>query len=190
MRIANKSKGNIITAMAFLFAVGCVAVIIFFDWALYWAYYKPLYTLFGSSLYLPFYLYIGGILIIIAFLLFVVFSPRERHENSYIVGKIVAGAFAVAVLFFAGRDVCRDIRFIENEGYLTIACNVRALRAVHHRKSTSYEIYSAEKRNGKIVDIEMDFYQYHELQQKYGEHGHEIITVYYLPHTERMLKYE
>jgi hypothetical protein len=158
------------------------------EWALYWIYYKPFYTLFKNSIYLPLYLhYAGSTLFFVALFIFWIIKSRKK------INKILLLIITVAVMFLYLRNFYKDIVFASAEKYKTIESDIGSLE----RKRNSgrygryyYEIKSSEKTDGKYVHIRMDFYQYTELLKSKNGGGNRIITVCYLPNTERMLKYE
>ncbi|GHT22434.1 hypothetical protein FACS189430_04220 [Bacteroidia bacterium] len=188
-KLKNKEMAKPQFLVVILFMAIVVIIALFLpkvgEWALYWIYYKPFYTLFKSSIYLPLYLHYTGSTLFIA-ALFILWIINSRKKTN----KILLLIIMAAVMFLCLRNVYKDIVFASAEKYKTIECNIGSLE----RKRNSgrygryyYEIKSSEKIDGKYVQIRMDFYQYTELlKSKNG--GNRIITVCYLPNTERMLK--
>jgi hypothetical protein len=120
-----------------------------------------------------------------------VFVWKDREKANIII-KIILSISVIAYLLFIGRDIYKDIFFIVKDKYLITECNTSTLQEIYHRKQHyTYEISTIEKINNKRqLNIEMDFYQYNELKGKFGGNSNKIITVWYLPNTKRMLKYE
>jgi hypothetical protein len=157
----------------------------FSHWARYWIYYKPLYTIFENSIYLPFYLHAASILILFGGL-FIVNLKFECKVYTKIIWVLIVGTG----LFFIGRNIYKDIIFMNTKKYLTVECNLNTLRSYRSRRNKYYEIYSTEKINGKTLSVKMDFYQYNKLLNERKENKNRIIKIHYLPNTKRMLIYE
>lgn len=177
-------------------------LVLFHRWMVYWLWYTPLYALFPNSLYLEFYLHIVVLLLACAGLAYLaVLNCRwERPLKKSTAAKaVVVIALGIAGAFFIGRDACRDIRFINEEKYLTAECRIETL---HISRSTSrrsrvgggrrryYGISTLEHlNNGRPLNIRMNFYHYRQLLHLQKADSAETVTVYYLPHSRRMLKY-
>jgi hypothetical protein len=166
-----------------IFVFLCI-LITFSSWARYWIYYKPFYTIFENSVYLPFYLYAARILILFGGL----FVANLIYKFK-IWAKLIMVLTTGATLFFLGRDIYKDIIFMNTEKYLTIECDLNTLKIHRSRRNRYYKIQSAARINGKALSIEMDFYQYNKLLKEQKENGYRIIMVPYLPNTKRMLMY-
>ncbi len=96
-------------------------------------------------------------------------------------------------------DAYKDMNFAVKEKYLTVRCDINTLRSYLYRRSGGgrripsrrFDISSVEQTaNGRRLFIDMDFYQYRELLKLRQQDSNKIVTVYYLPNSERMLKYE
>ncbi len=169
-------------------------LVLFYRWAMYWLWYTPLYALFPDSLYLEFFLHIVVLLLACAGLVcMAVLSCRwERPlKKSTVAGAVVVIALGIAGAFFIGRDACRDIRLINKEKYLTAECRIETLHKYRSRCLVYYEISAPECLNNgrRPLNIRMNFYHYRQLLHLQRADSAETVTVYYLPHSRRMLKY-
>jgi hypothetical protein len=190
MTMDKKHKDDIIGIITFILSLLVIVSSYFHSWMRLWIYYKPFYSIFKNSFYLPFYLHIGGFLAFFALLIIAAIAVWKDKEKANVIGKIDVSLFVIAYLFI-GREIYQDIIFISKENYLTIECDASTVKEIRHRRYYTYEILSAEKTHeNKYFYLEMDFYQYNQLKEKYSENRTEIITVWYLPNTKRILRYE
>lgn len=196
-----KKTNDLLSILAVAAIVGLYLMFIFGRWTTYWLWYKPVYAMFPDSLYLPLYLHLSSFAIM-CIVLFVVaiFLVRKPRTKSGVAGAIFLGALSIAMMVLAGQDCHNDIVFTRNEKYLTAECRLSSLHG-HGRRSgnrhdklkpntSRFHIESAEKIDGKYRDIEMNFYQYRELQRIREADGDRMLRVHYLPNTGIMLKYE
>ncbi len=166
----------------------------------YCIYYMPFYAIFPNSLYLPLYLYAGGhILVGILFLTVTKALMSKPRKKSHAFIAIVPVALAIIFIVFMNMDAYKDVNFAVKEEYLTVECNINTLRSYLYRRSGGgrripsrrFDISSVEYTNqGRRLSIDMDFYQYRKLLKLREQDSNRIVTVYYLPNSERMLKYE
>lgn len=183
-------------AAALLLAFVMFLVVIVYRGFRYYIWYKPLYALFPDNLYLPLYLNVAeNIILGAAILLAAVFmlgQYRTKKDSSKwnIIGGFMFGIMAIALLFFSSRNAYKDMLFAGSEKYLTAECNISSIRVRKSRAYRYYEIQPAEQIAGKRLYIQLNYYQYRELLKLQRENGDKMLTVYYLPNTGRMLKYE
>ena len=187
-------KSNDITKDKIFRLLIALPIGIFFIWFLfrgiahisYYIYYKPIYAIFGNSLYLPFYLYILKRLPLIFF--FFVISIITKGWFKLI--PIMIMIFLMGISYF---HVIKDIAFIHKEKYAVGEYDVNTLRASRGKKGIYHYVMS--KPNDIYSIVNMDIYQYKELallKDSDNKHGlkKKMIVVYYLPDTNIMLKYE
>ena len=189
-------------------AILTVVIFIVISYALIWhshsvwycVYYMPFYAIFPDSLYLPLYLYAGGhILVGILFLIVTKALMSKLRKKSHVFSAIVTVALAIIFIVFMNMDAYKDMNFAVKGKYLTVRCDINTLRSYLYRRSGGgrripsrrFDISSVEQTaNGRRLFIDMDFYQYRELLKLRQQDSNKIVTVYYLPNSERMLKYE
>jgi hypothetical protein len=184
------SRQKVSPIVVLIFCISIILALIFREYIAYWMYYKPFYTLFKNSIYLPLYLYGGGYLLFAIIINIISIKHRETKLRS----KIIIIVITIVLLFFLEINVYKDLLFTANEKYLKTECNINSLariRSIGSGPIRYYKIYSNIEIDRNILSsIEMDFYQYSELKKLQAENKNKIIIVYYLPNTEKMLKYE
>jgi hypothetical protein len=168
---SRKSKLVFIIAIVAVVSLICVAG----RWAIYWMYYKPLYTLFGENLYFPIYLYVAhGVIILLLFFALNMFIKYKLAMKTTVSLILVAGLLLVCDTFR------KDFIFINSGKFMTAEFDLSRLKKIRHRRIYSYQ----------IEYIKMDFYQYNQLLAEQKENHNGMIRVYYLPDSGRMLKFE
>jgi hypothetical protein len=185
-------KANL-KGLAIILAIVVVFLIAVFstlrEWTFYWIYSKPLYTLFGDSLYSPVYVHWAGALLVLAVLLIIFIITFKKK-----ISKIISALILLAIMSFFSYRYYQDIVCINTQKYTAIECNLDSMKRIkrhsHGHIYYDYQINSNEIIGKRYVWIEMDFYQYRELLKLQNEKGNKIIQVYYLPSSKRMLKYE
>ena len=182
-----KTKNNLAIALAVCF--GIVFLIVMNARNTYNYYYSPMYTLFPNSLYLPLFLYAAGWGFLgICSILAAVFLFRGEPFV-----RFLGFALGIGFLLFIGGSVCKDIQFACNEKYLMTTCHIETLHRYYSgakRGRANYQINSIEAPDGKPIVIKMDAYQYQKLLKIRKRDANKTLTIYYLPNTARMLKYE
>jgi hypothetical protein len=184
-------------AWPLIVAIGLLALIAFVPWIGYWIYYKPLYTVFENSFYLPFYVYAAGSVIVYCVLLAGAVACFRSFCNKKISWEIVIIiGFLVLAFFLVGKNIYKDVAFMNASKYTTAECDLDTLKVYYHNTGRFavkyYGIKTAERAtaNGRELIIEMDFYQYNELLKKKKENRDRAIMVFYLPNTKKMLNYQ
>jgi len=180
-------KKAIVTFVCIFILLLCIS-----KWILYWIYYKPLYAIFGSNFYLPFYLYAASFLLLCLLFFFgSAYSLKKGH-------KIFMSCVLIFMFVISEKTVFQDFIFLKKEKYKTTECDLGSLCELTNTGGAKYQYTVWQIGNnftGKNnLVTNMDFYQYRELLKEKekigGKSGVKILTVYYLPNTKRMLKYE
>jgi hypothetical protein len=177
-----KAFGNPIYLVS-LFAMAILLIIALLlpiagEWILYWIYYKPLYTLFKNSIYLPIYLDHLGSSLALVFFTIMIFTQFKK-----IIAKIIGLLVIVGIVFLLSKGIYKDIGFINAEKYRIIECNIETLVRSDRGQGGRfyYRIKGNVKNNGKMLSIEMDFYQYIELLKIKDEGINIMVTINYVP---------
>ena len=178
----------------------CIAVNPIRENILYWLYYKPLYSLFSNYLYFPFCLYIISWLLF-AGLFVVLLSPLwsyskkmdKKWQKNRKIGYVVVMIIMAGGTFVLVKNACNDFKIIRKESYWVAEYEIGKLeRYVTKGKGVTIKYYLNSKSGLKNERININLYQYKELfeLQKQLQNNNQVIKIYYLPNTQRMLKYE
>jgi hypothetical protein len=186
----DKSQKIRIMIILAMISIAAIVVVLLFRWIRYWLYYKPLYAIFGGNLYFPFYLYLAVFVILGTFFLVVSLTLKYKLAPKIMISSVLV----IVILLWCGFHY-KDFVSIKNNEFMTVQCDLSHLRVYQTdvkplRSFSHYQIRGLEKVDGKYLYINMDYYQYHELLTERNENKIERITVYYLAHSRRMLKYE
>ncbi|NDV69840.1 hypothetical protein [Dysgonomonas sp. 25] len=175
--MAKKVKIAILVTTISLLAIGTILFVIIhpdhISGITYWIYYYPAYSLFGEYLYLPYFLQVFkwtsfALLFLVAFLLKGK-DPRKAKSNKNektiknkaskkygrYVGYVALGGFALFVGYLVITSAIQDFPSIWNNEYLQQEVDLQSLRRSRTGKTRYYQ----------LGDIELDIYQYRELQK-------------------------
>ena len=179
-----KKEKIIATCISITILIGFLLATIFADNILYWTYYKPFYKLFKNVLYLPLYLHIA-IRMPFIILLFIIGIKIKK-----IIPKIISLLLSLLLLFLHSYNIINDIIFINTqEKYLTAECDIDTLEKRKDKRRFSYTLN--DYSNGPYNSArEMDIYQYKELLKIKEKDNDAKIFIYYLPNTNKTIKYE
>jgi len=165
-----------------LFFIIVLMLVYMIPWIGYMIYYKPIYTIFRNQIYIPFYLYLINCSIIFCILMLSILLYVESYRV-----KIIMSIILFFIFYFIYRNIIRDIIIILNEKYKSIECDLDTLSINNVKTKYFYEISSVETVNSNNITIRMDFYQYHKLLKMKLENKNNIVIVYFLPNTRKML---
>lgn len=165
--------------------------------------YKPLYSLFSESKYLPFYIHLGGRLLLSLFLIglfhaiIFYFNP-----DKWII--ILSSLFIVLII---NLNELKDLYFISQKRRSFVVadvdfCRREFMHLMGYQGIKSYVIYFWNSQNletGKDIQLKLNIYQYKQLKGKRKDLSYiELIKrkkkgleylVYYLPHTRLVLRF-
>lgn len=180
------------------------------EWILYHFYYTPLYYVLKEYLYAS--LIIDGIGLLILsiislligwFCIKLFLSKKEKPKNRA-VGLVFALLIPVAIYLFS-RSFISDVKFAKEKKHLVVYSYLSKIEKIKREsrkgsKSYDYRFYTnilKEKSRNTYLHLNLDMYQYKDLEMKNEELKSKNIntdsipvTIYYLPNKRSVLKYE